>query len=424
MKQFSLVCLLAVSWLFSGAADTTGIQFEHAAWKAITARAKKENKLIFIDCYTSWCGPCKKMAATVFTQKQVGELFNQHFISCKIDMEAGEGKDLSKAFHVGAYPTMLWVNAAGTVVHRVLGFMEADKLMTEAGAALRGGNAGAAQSLEEDYIKNKNNAEVVEAYLKSLIRTSDSRVREVSLQYLAVIPQERYLENEVYRLIGSHVISPFSPVVTYIEEHRAAFDAKYKAKEVDKMLSDKYERYGHSLAWEVKSGKAFDEAAFQKLVARMEERSFEGRQEVIAFTRIKTLQYQGNWQAYTATIDSLLSAGFYKTLTTKSYGDWYKPVVESNCNNQAVLASAFRWTNCAFEVTESFSMSYFQQLWRAKIDLLKRMQGKAAEVAVAETELALFTKLESKQIVANMAQMKRTQELQVLLQAAKAKEAN
>lgn len=45
----------------SGFAQTKEIHFEKSSFADIKAKAKKENKLIFIDAYTSWCGPCKWM---------------------------------------------------------------------------------------------------------------------------------------------------------------------------------------------------------------------------------------------------------------------------------------------------------------------------------------------------------------------------
>jgi thiol:disulfide interchange protein len=54
-----------------------GIKFEsHLSWNEILAKAKTENKYIFIDCYTTWCGPCKYMSKNIFTQKEVGDYFN------------------------------------------------------------------------------------------------------------------------------------------------------------------------------------------------------------------------------------------------------------------------------------------------------------------------------------------------------------
>ena len=69
----------------SFAEDGKGIKFTEGSWSDIKSEAKKQNKLIFIDIYTTWCGPCKVMSEKVFTDAQVGGKFNETFINYKID---------------------------------------------------------------------------------------------------------------------------------------------------------------------------------------------------------------------------------------------------------------------------------------------------------------------------------------------------
>jgi thioredoxin-related protein len=120
MKKLSIF-----SALFIGAfAFAQGIKFEDTSFQTVLAKAKKENKLVFIDAYASWCGPCKLMVKNVFPQKPVGDYYNAHFVNAKIDMEKGEGVDLAKKYNVKAFPTYLFVDGNGEVVHRTLGYVE------------------------------------------------------------------------------------------------------------------------------------------------------------------------------------------------------------------------------------------------------------------------------------------------------------
>ncbi|WP_312172670.1 thioredoxin fold domain-containing protein [Chryseobacterium sp.] len=117
--------LTIFSALFIGAlAFAQGIKFEDSNFSTILAKAKKENKLIFIDAYASWCGPCKLMVKNVFPQPAVGDYYNSHFVNAKIDMEKGEGIELAKKYNVKAFPTYLFVDGNGEVVHRTLGYVE------------------------------------------------------------------------------------------------------------------------------------------------------------------------------------------------------------------------------------------------------------------------------------------------------------
>lgn len=117
--------LTIFSALFIGAlAFAQGIKFEDTNFSTILAKAKKENKLVFIDAYASWCGPCKLMVKNVFPQKAVGDYYNSHFVNAKIDMEKGEGIELAKKYNVKAFPTYLFVDGNGEVIHRTLGYVE------------------------------------------------------------------------------------------------------------------------------------------------------------------------------------------------------------------------------------------------------------------------------------------------------------
>ena len=82
--------------------EVSGISFQEMSWTDALAKANKNERLIFVDCYTSWCGPCKKMAKDVFTNAEVGDYFNAHFLNLKIDMEKGEGPALAKKYQVKA----------------------------------------------------------------------------------------------------------------------------------------------------------------------------------------------------------------------------------------------------------------------------------------------------------------------------------
>lgn len=102
-------------------AQTEGVFFEELTYQEALMKAEKEKKYVFMDCYTSWCGPCKYMAEHVFTTKEAGDFFNPRFVSVKYDMEKGEGIELGKRFGVYAYPTFLILSPEGEVLYRIVG---------------------------------------------------------------------------------------------------------------------------------------------------------------------------------------------------------------------------------------------------------------------------------------------------------------
>ena len=107
------------------------VVFEETGIKAVFQKAREENKLVFMDCYTSWCGPCKKMLKEVFSRKDIGEYMNTHFVNYKQDMEQEEGKELAGKYGVKVYPTFFILDAAGEVRHKMVGGMTAEEFLKQ-----------------------------------------------------------------------------------------------------------------------------------------------------------------------------------------------------------------------------------------------------------------------------------------------------
>ena len=117
-------------------AGIEGIVFASGSLNDALAQAKTEGKMVFVDCYTSWCGPCKMLAKQTFPDKSVGNFFNPRFVSLQIDMEKGEGVELAKRWGVDAYPTMIVLDADGNVKGRIVGFLRPQQILDEMGKVL------------------------------------------------------------------------------------------------------------------------------------------------------------------------------------------------------------------------------------------------------------------------------------------------
>jgi len=133
MKKIALLLLaLAISKAFSqGTANklVVGVEFTQGKWELILAKAKKERKLIFLDAYASWCGPCKRMKHQTFQDKKVAEYFNANFINVAIDMEKGEGIMLSEKYAIDSYPTLLFIKPDGSILRKTVGFHTPEELI-------------------------------------------------------------------------------------------------------------------------------------------------------------------------------------------------------------------------------------------------------------------------------------------------------
>jgi thioredoxin-related protein len=106
-----------------------GIKFEKAGWEYALLESRKQNKLVFLDAYTTWCGPFKLLKKTSFTDKTVGNFFNTNFINVAVDMEKGIGVSLSKKYGVNAYPTLIIVDPTGNIVTYTKGYVSPQQLI-------------------------------------------------------------------------------------------------------------------------------------------------------------------------------------------------------------------------------------------------------------------------------------------------------
>jgi len=127
-----LVFLFGVS--FTQAPQKTeadGIIFENISFQNALQKAKKDNKLLFVNVYADWCGACKLLKENTFKSKDVADAVNSHFISLDINAEKGEGIDISQKYEVTAHPLILIIDGNGKVKKRILGYKKDAQLLSE-----------------------------------------------------------------------------------------------------------------------------------------------------------------------------------------------------------------------------------------------------------------------------------------------------
>lgn len=107
----------------------SSVNFEKESFLASLEKAKKEDKLIFLDIYTGWCGPCLRFSKTVLRDQEVIQILNSKFINLKYDGEVGEGIEISKKYGQGQYPVLLILDSAGNIKEDIFKTTLPDKNM-------------------------------------------------------------------------------------------------------------------------------------------------------------------------------------------------------------------------------------------------------------------------------------------------------
>ena len=227
MKRFLFIFSLAI--LSVGHAKAQGIVFhDNTPWADIVKMAEEQDKLIFIDCYTTWCGPCKVLAREVFPQQKVGDFFNPNFICVKYDMEKGDGKMLNERYkqHIPGYPTLLIIDKQGNVKQQMAGFQEADALIQNAQMALKGRDLF---TLQKEYQSGNRDIDFLVDYMASLEGAFlKDDARKVADEYLKSHEPKELDSDPVWQAFGKYVTDIHSPAFDYLVNNAGRYGSVLK----------------------------------------------------------------------------------------------------------------------------------------------------------------------------------------------------
>lgn len=225
MKQIALLFILAFS--ISLCAQETGIKFSNdSLLSQALKKSESEGKLLFIDCYTSWCGPCKYLTNTIFPQKEVGDFYNSHFINLSFDMEKGEGKNIASKYDIRVYPTLLFLNANGEMVHIGIGSLEAN-LLIELGKTALDSNKNIL-SLTKKIKSGDKSIETISQYLKAYPIAVDKE--ELIDNYFKTASDEAKMTQEAWVLFKQYVKDFDNAQFQYFINHRDVYTQKFGKK--------------------------------------------------------------------------------------------------------------------------------------------------------------------------------------------------
>lgn len=186
-----------------------GIIFvQHDNWDGVLKESAISGKPVFVDLYTTWCGPCKVMDKIVYPNKLVGAYMNKKFISIKLDADKGLGKEIKKRFDIEAYPSFLFIDSKDRLFLRHTGSLDTTDLLKVAGSALKEFKSPkpiAVWDAEYEHKKNLGADWFYDYIFKK--KSLGLEVKNLIEEYLALLPPDSFSSAQVRKMITYNNVS-------------------------------------------------------------------------------------------------------------------------------------------------------------------------------------------------------------------------
>ena len=310
-----------------------GVRFFEGSWEQALAEAKSTGKPIFMDCYTSWCVPCKMLATTVFTKKEVGDYFNSHFINVKMDMESKEGKTLNKQYEILGYPTLLFIDGGGNMFHRIVGTTPAEILLKEAARALDGNGYSV---MKKKYGEGNRQPDFIQEYMEVLSVAGEDKVAaRVCVDYFNTLEKSRLKEPEYWKLFQKYVKDVDAGISKYMYKNREEFITLFGEKEVNRKL---YQLYSEG-AYRYWKDDVFDTKGFDRYTSQLMKTDLKQREQIIDEARMYYAMKTNNWQEYIRLGNERIKKGLNDDFMIYNWG----LKVNVLCKDMVLREEAAKW---------------------------------------------------------------------------------
>jgi thiol-disulfide isomerase/thioredoxin len=287
----TLLSLVLISLCITSFSQNRSIQFETKTFEEIKSIAKSQNKLIFLDAYTSWCGPCKFMAKNIFTNDTVADFYNARFINAKIDMEKGEGIELAKKYQVRCYPNLLYINGDGEIVHRVGGMRKTGDFVQLGQTAIDGKETY--KEFSKTFKIEQGNSEFLRNYITYLASTC-LPVDSLLTTYFNLQSNDALYSSENWKMIYKYVKNYTSKEFQFLVENKEKFSQLYTKDSVDSKINDVYYSFGRSLIYS-KTPKTVE---LENYIVSLEKMSIAATKKTALYLRLENAQKNKDWKLF------------------------------------------------------------------------------------------------------------------------------
>ncbi len=291
---------LAAGTLFSLAlnnslAQNRSMEFEKSqSFEYLKNKAKKENKIILIDCYTTRCGPCKWMDKNVFTNDSVADFYNKNFINVKFDIESDSGKIIKEEYNIGNVPTFLYFSEEGRLLHEKIGRSESPAFIEIGKQVLN--SEMQITTLREKYEKGEKDTGFIYNYIKTL-DSAGIYYENVLVDYFKTQKKENLISKTTWNIIfmGKHGPNTESKAFDFLLENKEKFNLIYPHNFVENKILDVY---SFELSALLESDRNFDSVSYEKWKNRIKKQNFHGINKILLDGDLQYSEKIENWNEF------------------------------------------------------------------------------------------------------------------------------
>lgn len=322
------------------AQNKSSIQFEKGTWKDIVSKAKRENKPIFLDCYTTWCGPCKQMNNTVFTLPEVAEYFNTNFINAKFDMEKGEGLKLKEIFGINAFPTYVYIDVNEVVLNKIVGSMPAEEFLTKSQEGL---SENGLLAMQKRYSSGERDDSFILQYLRTLEMANMIKdARKVADGLFKSTDLNNFKNKEYFKHFLSYMEDSDSDLFKYVYKSRSDFYNIYPQDVVDRKLRSIWENGANRYVQGSGENATIDKEGFKKYIKRMKDEGVEDYQSIEEKANIFNAIQTRNWKSLLSMIDTKIKKTGLANMSETEMLAWGMQI-DRLCTDKKIRSHAAGW---------------------------------------------------------------------------------
>jgi len=295
MKKLTLSIIMSFAAIVA-MAQGMNIEPDGTTLEQASELAKAQNKLIFLDCYTQWCGPCKKMTKQVFPLEEVGAYMNPKFINLKIDMETEYGSALAKKLQVTAYPTFVIFNADAKEIGRFVGGSIAPDFLAK---VEKNSNDNTASDLEARWKNGDRDQEFLLSYLKTL--TASYKADDANDVAEAILDGSKtsFVEDAKLRdIFIRNITNPFAKSFVTVAKNPSVLTEKMGDAIVEAKIYNVLNNYNSKLIIEEEGKVSLDEENFNKFKALLSDIKAPNANHFILSTQINLAAKQKDYDSY------------------------------------------------------------------------------------------------------------------------------